>query len=78
MDKYDKIIANHLRAVTNTKEDLSDEEIIANYGGNISNKIIANFDCGFYLYESIDDSITVYTLINWHIPSNSFSCEKLN
>jgi len=78
MDKYNKIIANHLRAVTNTKEEMSDEDIIATYGGDTSNKIIANFDNGFYLYESIDSSITVYTLINWHVPSNSFSCEKID
>ncbi len=78
MDKYYKIIANHLRAVTNSKEELSDEDIIATYGGDISNKIIANFDCGFYLYESVDSSITVYTLINWHNLNNSFSCEKID
>lgn len=74
MGKYIEILAEFLRSQYNDEQGLNDEEMIANYGGNISCAIIADFGNGKYLCKSKDSRAgTVYTVIDSNNFKNSFS-----
>ena len=73
-----KIIANYLRWETGEKDEISDDEIIGQYGGDTHNRIIVDFRNGLLLYKSVDSGITVYNMIDIHDLSDSFAAEPIN
>ena len=77
MEKNIKILADYLRSQHDDKQGLNDEEMITNYGGDVSCAIIANFGNEKYLCKSEDSRVgIIYTVIDSNNFKNSFSGEE--
>ena len=75
---HNKIIAEYLRFIQN-ETGKTDKKIIELYGGNISNKILADFGNGLVLCESKDDMAgTSYILIDINDMNDSVSAEEIS
>lgn len=76
--EYTKILADFLRSQSSNAQNLNDEELIINRGGDTSCEIIADFENGKYLSKSIDSTVgTVYTIIDSSDYKKSFSAEEI-
>lgn len=79
MGNKTKILADYLRSQYKDEQGLNDEEMITNYGGDISCAIITDFGNRKYLCKSEDSKVgIIYTVIDSNNFKNSFSGEGLN